>query len=177
MITATFKVGSEDVLAMSMNYYTSSPTVRRSRIITQASIPFGLILVAALGYFKEAGYLYLLLVMPLLIIAAVWALLYPRLHRHYLLRTSEKLLKESAYEKAFGTYTLNLTEKQIASSSPVGEGTYPWSSVSRVSLAPDHLFIFLAGPQGYAIPRGQVPETTIQEMKAFAEEMIQGGTV
>src|SRR6267378_2672675 len=107
MITASFKVGKEDVLAMTMHYYASSPTVRRSRTLTQASVPFAMVLVAALGYFKEAGYRYLVLVAPLLLIAVVWAVFYPRLHRHYLLQMSEKLLKESSYQKAFGTYTLN----------------------------------------------------------------------
>ena len=171
MITATFKVGKEDVLAMSMQYYASSPTVQRSRILTQASVPFAMVLIAALGYFRDAGYRYLVLITPLLLIAVVWAVLYPRLPRHYLLQTSEKLLKESSYQKAFGVYTLSLSETRIASSSPVGEGTYVWSSVSRVSLTPHYLFIFLAGPQGYPIARAQVPDETIQEMKAFAEDM------
>jgi hypothetical protein len=171
MITATFTVGKADVLAMSMHYYASSPTVRRSRILTQASIPLAMVLVAALGFFRDPGYL--VLVAPLLLIAVVWAIFYPRWHREYQLYTLEKLLKESSYQKAFGTYTVNLNEKQIASSSPVGEGTYPWSSVSRISLTPDYLFIYLAGPQGYAIPRAQVPEVTIQEMKALAEQMSQ----
>lgn len=171
MITATFSVGKEDVLAMSMDYYTRSPTVRRSRIITQASVPFAMLLVAVFGYFREAGYRYLLLITPLLFVGGAWAVLYPWLHRHYLFQTSEKLLKESSYQKAFGAYTLNLSEARIASSSPIGEGTYLWSSVSRVSLTPDYLFIFLAGPQGYPISRAQVPEATVQEMKALAEQM------
>ena len=171
MITATFKVGKEDVLAMTLHYYASSPTVRRSRILTQASLPAVMVLVAILGYFKEAGYSYLLLITPLLLIAVAWAILYPWLHKHYLLQVSEKLLKESSYEKAFGVYTLSLSETRIASSSPVGEGTYVWSAVSRVSLTSDYLFIFLAGPQGYPIARAQIPGDTIQKMKAFAEGM------
>jgi hypothetical protein len=169
MITATFKIGKEDVLAMSMHYYASSPAVRRSRILTQASVPFAMVVVAALGFFRDPGYL--ALVTPLLLIAVVWAVFYPRWHREYQLYTIEKLLKESSYQKAFGSYTVNLDEKQIASSSPIGEGTYLWSSVSRISLTPDYLFIFLAGPQGYAIPRARVAEATIQEMKAFADQM------
>jgi hypothetical protein len=55
------------------------------------------------------------------------------------------------------------------SSSPVGEGRFAWSAVTRVLLTPDHLLIFLSGPQGFAIPRKQLPDTTIQDMKAFAE--------
>ena len=171
MITVTFNVGKEDVLAMTMHYYMSSPTVRRSRMLTQASVPFAMVLVAVLGFFKEAGYRYLLLITPLIFIGVLWAVLYPWLYRHYLLQMSEKLLKESSYQKAFGVYTLNLSEARIAGSSPIGEGTCVWSAVSRVSLTPDYLFILLAGPQGYPIARAQVGEATIQQIKAFAEEM------
>jgi hypothetical protein len=84
MITAAFKVGKENVLAMSMYYYARSPTVRRSRTLTQASVPFAMVLVATLRYFRGPGYL----ITPLLRIAVVWAVLYPRLHRHYLLSVS-----------------------------------------------------------------------------------------
>jgi len=40
-----------------------------------------------------------------------------------------------------------------------------------VSLTPHYLFIFLAGPQGYPIPRAQVSDETVQAMKGLAEEM------
>jgi hypothetical protein len=130
-----------------------------------------MLLVAVLGYFKEAGWRYLILITPLLFLAIVWAALYPWIHRNYLLQSAKKFFNESSYEKAFGTCTLSLSEARIASSSPIGEGHYLWSAVSRVSLTPDYLFIFLAGPQGFTIPRAQVPEATIQEMKALADEM------
>ncbi len=171
VITATFKVTQEDALAMALHYYASSPTVRMSRILTQASVPLVMVVVAVLGYFRDAGWRYLVLVTPLLLIGAAWAMLYPWLHSHYLRQMAEKLFKESAYQKAFGVYTLSLSETRIASASPVGEGTYVWSAVSRVSLTPHYLFIFLAGPQGYPIARAQVPDETIQKMKTFAEEM------
>jgi hypothetical protein len=171
MITATFNVSKADVLALSLYYYASSSTVRRSRILNQASVPFLLVLIAALGFFREPGPF--VLVSPLLIIAAIWALFYPRLHRWYLRQTAERFLNEASYQKAFGSYTLSLNEKGIGSSSPVGEGNYLWSCVSRVSLTPEYLFIFLAGPQGYPIPRAQVPDATIQEIRAFAEKMSQ----
>lgn len=171
MISVTFKVGKEDVLAMSMHYCMSSPAFRKSRVLTQASVPLAMVLVAVLGYFKDAGNRYLILITPLLLIGVVWAVLYPRLYRSYLRRASEKLLQESSYQKAFGVYTLNLSATRIASSSPIGEAVLVWPSVSRVSLTPDYLFIFLAGPQGYPIARAQVPENTIQEIKAFVEEM------
>ena len=45
--------------------------------------------------------------------------------------------------------------------------------MSRVSLTPDYLFIFLVGAQGFPIARIQVPEATIQQIKAFAEGMTE----
>ena len=171
MITATFKVGQEDALAMALHYYATSPTVRRSRMLIQASVPSVMVVIAALGYFRDAGWRYFVLVTPLLLIGVAWGVIYPWLHRHYMRQTAEKLLKESSYQKAFGVYTLSLNESRIASRSPVGEGTYFWSAVSRISLTPDYLFIFLAGPHGYPIARAQVPDDTIQNMKTFAQEM------
>jgi len=171
MITATFKLSNDDVLALTLDYYAASSTVRRSQILNQASVPFAMILIAALGSFRDRGYF--ILVSPLLIIAVIWAVFYPRLHRRYLRQMAEKMLNESSYQNAFGSYTVSLSEKGIASSSPVGEANYIWSSVNRVSLTPDHLLIFLAGPQGYPIPRAQVPDATIQAMRAFAERMSQ----
>ena len=66
-MTVTFKVGKEDVLAMTMHYYNSSLTVRKSRMFTQASIPSALVLVAV-----ALGYRYLVIVTPLLLIGVVW---------------------------------------------------------------------------------------------------------
>jgi len=169
MITAAFNISKADALALAQHYYSSSATVRRSRILNQASVPVVLVLIAVLAYSRDPHYL--LLASPFLVLAIVWVVCYPRLHKWYLSQTTEKMFAESAYEKGFGTYTLNLSETGIASSSPVGEGKYPWSSVTRISLTPDHLFIFLADPQGYAIPRAQVPEAKLQEIKEFAERM------
>jgi hypothetical protein len=41
--------------------------------------------------------------------------------------------------------------------------------VDHVSITSDYLFIFLAGLQGLIIPRAQVQESTIMEVKAFVE--------
>jgi hypothetical protein len=60
----------------------------------------------------------------------------------------------------------------ISSTSQIGEGTYYWPSVSSISLTSDYLFIFLVGRQGIVIPRAQLAEASIQEMKTFAEQMM-----
>ena len=173
MISAKFNVNKDDVLALAWHYYSTSATVRRTRLWGQLFVPLVLSLLAALTSYQDPGPNALAIV-SLLVIGAIWALFYPRYHNWYLLQTAEKMFKESAYQKAFGAYTVTLNDNGIISSSPIGEANYSWSAVNRVLLTADHLLIFLAGPQGYPISRTQVPDTTIQEMKAFAEKNIPG---
>lgn len=173
MITATYLVRKEDVLAMSMRYYATSPTMRKSRILIQVGVPVLMVLVVALSYLVDPDNL--IFVAPLLLVAILWAGFYPRLHERLLLRGSERIYNGPDYQKIFGVQTLTMTEKGISSTSQIGEGTYYWPSVSSISLNSDYLFIFLAGRKGYVIPRDQVPDATIQEMKAFAEQMMKTG--
>jgi len=52
------------------------------------------------------------------------------------------------HAKAFGRYTLALSEEGLASTSPTGAGNYTREAVDRVVLTPEHLLIFLVGPEG-----------------------------
>jgi hypothetical protein len=82
------------------------------------------------------------------------------------------MLAESSYRKAFGGYTLTLREDCLASKSPTSERKYSWDAVNAAVLTPEHLLIFLVGAQGFAIPRSQLPDSVIQEVKAFVESHI-----
>lgn len=155
---------------MSMRYYANSSAMRRLRILIQAGVPLAMVLVVALSYLTEPEYVQF--VTPLLVVAVVWAGFYPRLHERLLYRGAERLLSGPEYQKIYGVHTLSLSEKGISSTSPIGEGTYYWPSVSSISLSEDYLFIFVAAARGYVISRELVPEATIQEMKAFAEQMM-----
>jgi hypothetical protein len=117
MITITFNVNKADVLAMTQQYYASSATARKSRLINQVSVPIVMIVIAVLVSFRDPHYL--LQASPFLLMAVIWIIVYPRIHRWYLLQAAEKMLNESAYEKAFGAYTMNLSETGIVSASPI----------------------------------------------------------
>ncbi len=171
MISASFNVNKDDVLALASHYYSTSPTVQRARLWAHLSVPVLVGLLIALIFYGDPGDKTFAIPL-LLILAAIWALFYPRYHSWYLVQTAEKMFKESSYQKAFGAYRITLNDDGIISSSPIGEGKYSWSGVNRVLLTANHFLIFLAGPQGYPIPRIQVPDATIQEMKAFAESRI-----
>lgn len=175
-ITATFLVRKEDVLALWRHYYAASPTVRRSRILIQITVPVLLVLIAALGSLildANSGSIpdSLLLASPLLVVAVLWAGFYPQLQEKLLVRSSEGILSQPDFQKVFCTQTLSMSEKGISSSSRLGERIHYWSSVSSISFTSDYLFIYLIGRQGIVIPRGQIPDATVQEMKALAEQM------
>jgi hypothetical protein len=170
MISASFNVNKDDMLALASQYYSASPTVRRARLWGRLSVPLLVSLLGILILCQSSANL--VSVIPLLGWGFVWVLFYPEYHAWHLMRTAERMFKESSYHKAFGACSVTLNDDGIMSSSPTGEGKYPWSAVTRVLLTADHLLIFLAGPQGFTIPRKHVPDNTIQEMKAFAEARI-----
>ena len=87
-------------------------------------------------------------------------------------QSAEKMIAESSYHKAFGRYTLVFTDQGIAASSPTGQSNIVWDAVDNVSITPDYLFIFLAGPQGLIIPRAQAQESIIAGVKEYMEARI-----
>jgi hypothetical protein len=173
MISASFIVKKDDVLALALHYYSASPAFRKARLRVQLGVPMMFSLVAALMLYRDAGQSAPAAI-ALLILSAVWALFYPRYHNGRIRRTAEKMFKESAYQKAFGAYSLTLNDDGFVCSSPIGEGKYSWSAVNRVLLTTGHLLIFLTGPSGYPISRIQVPNSTILEIKEFVEKRIPG---
>ena len=174
MITVNFTLTKEDALELALYYYSTSPTVKQSRRLVHFCVP---IIMLSIGLTR-------LLVKPpdlttspiLLVIGVGYLFFYPRFHKTFLQKSAENMFAESAYEKAFGPCSLSLTDEGINSTSPIGEAKYAWSAINRVHLTSTHLLILLAGPQGFAIPRKQVPEATIQEIKAFTEKMIPAPT-
>jgi hypothetical protein len=167
MINVSFNVAKDDVLAFACHYYSTSPTVRSNRV--RAQVTFVLTLTALGLLVLSGGDRLRPLGIGLLAGAGLFAVRYPSWYRSGLRKSAEKMIAESSYGKAFGRYTLALTEDGVASASPAGESKYSWDAINRVTLTPEYLFIFLAGPQGFPIPRAQVPDSAIQEMKAFVE--------
>lgn len=175
MIKATFTITKDDVLVLTRHYYSSSPTVLTSRRWGRAAPPISL-LVIAMAMISHEKPMDITPAIPLVILAAAWAIFYPRIHSSYLLYYAEKMYNESAYQKTFGPCTIIAAEDGIHSTSAMGETRYSWSGVNSVLLTTTHLLIFLAGPLGFSIPRNQVPETTIQDLKSLSDRMLQNCT-
>jgi len=172
MISISFSLAKDDVVALACHYYTTSATLRRSRLSSQVAVPvllalIGLLMVVKGDQLRSSG-------IGLLICAGAAVAGIPFWYRWSLRKTAERMIDEPSYRKVFGNYTLVFNEEGIASTSPTGEGKYTWEAVDRVFLTPEYLFIMLVGAQGFSIPRSQIPDSTIQEMKAFAESHARG---
>lgn len=165
MIHLTFTTGRDDLIALSQTYHDHSPSIKSAVRRAQLLLPTIMAMTSAWFYFKHGRLSSLL---PLCV-GLLWFFFYPSFLRRKILKATEKMLKESSYEKSFGAYSVVLDDTGIASISPTGEAKYKWNAVTRVCLTPDHLHIFLTGPQGYPIPRKQIGEEKIQEAKLFVE--------
>jgi hypothetical protein len=167
MIRLCFNVTKDDVLALACHYYAISPTVRRARVTAQVTIAIvlaiiGLLVLSGNDRLRPFGII-------VLICALLFAVLFPRWYSSNLRTTAKKMIAESSYQKAFGDYTLELSEEGLASTSPTGQSKHTWEAVGRSALTPEYLFIFLVGPQGYPIQRAQVADSTIQEVRAYVD--------
>lgn len=167
MITVSCQVTKADVLAFACQYYAESPTIRRQ--VRNTTIMTSLTTGALTGFIIGKGSGFTAGVVMFFLIDIAIAAMFPSYYRSYMSRSAEKIYAESSFQKTFGEYKLLFTDQGISSSSPTGDSKHLWSAVDHVSITSDYLFIFLAGLQGLIIPRAQVQESTIMEVKAFVE--------
>jgi len=168
MINLTFNIGRDDLIAFSQAFHDHSPSVKSAVRRAQLTVPVILVLIAAYSYLKHGG---IAIVVPLSV-ALLWFFFYPAYLRLKIIKATERMLKETSYQKSFGSYSVTLDDDGIASISPTGESKYKWEAVNRVQLTPDYLHIYLTGPVGYPIPRKQIGEEKIQEAKLFVESKM-----
>jgi hypothetical protein len=168
MINLTFNIGRDDLIAFSQAFHDHSPSVKSAVRRAQLTLPAIMAVAAAYFYFTYGGLSFVFF----LCVGLLWFFFYPAYLRRNILKATERMLKETSYQKSFGSYSVTLDDDGIASISPTGESKYKWSAVSRIQLTPDYLHIYLTGPVGYPIPRKQIGEDKIQEAKLFVESKM-----
>jgi hypothetical protein len=169
MTPITFNVAKEDVVAMACSYYATSATVRSNRLINQVAVA---LIFAVAGLLALIGTGSGVVAVVLLVFGGVCVACVPSWHRRSIRRSAEKMIEESSYAKAFGPYAVVLSEEGFITKSPTGEGKHTWEAVRYAVLTPEYLFIFLVGPHGIPIQRSQLPDSTVQEVKAFVQSHI-----
>lgn len=169
-VSVSFDLVEDDIVALACHYYESSSTVLANRRMGQ----WGLALLVAVGgallleQRKESPALGVGCLVGAILVAAF----FPFWHRSALRRSAHRFATEPAYEKILGPFTVTLSNDGVTSASRLGESKLNWDAIDRYAVTPDHLFIFLAGPQGYAIPRAQVSDTVIEEMTEILESHV-----
>jgi len=162
-MTLQFTLDEAGALALTEAFLRQSPSYRKQRAFVRWLTPCIILGVLALEGARRG----FTPAMPVLALGALlWFAFYPRRFDALVRRQALRQLREMAYAKAFGACTLTVAEDGLHSVSPTGSSHHLWSGVGRIELAPDYLFIFLAGPLGYPIRRSEVGEAAVQAVYA-----------
>jgi hypothetical protein len=106
-------------------------------------------------------------------LALAWWLWYPRRFDASARRSFQKQFAEPSYAKGLGPNELQLLDEHLYSHSPLGVATYPWSSVDRVVLQDDYLFIFLAAANGFPLRIAEIGTDAAQRAHEFITARIE----
>ena len=129
MISASFNLHREDLIALTMHYHSNSALARSSRLLNQLCIPVVLCGLAAWWIYRNPEFK--LITLPLFIIAAIFAAAYPALYLQYIRVSAQAQLKNSNYQKTLGPHTITLKDDGIFAASSMGEGRLAWSAVTK----------------------------------------------
>lgn len=153
-MTLQFTVREQDALVFTEQFLKNSPSHQKTRFRVRLLLPCILLALALFTGFSKGFTPSSVLTFG--VISTLWYFYYPLRFDANIRNYAKKQMKESSYAKSLGNYTLHFSENGIQSASPLGSGIYAWSAVDRTELTDDYLFIFLAGPIGYAIRRAEI---------------------
>ena len=151
----TFSVAEQDAFAFTKQYYQESPNYKRmSRRFRWVLPAFFVLGFAAATWGRNIPPV--ALTVPLIIFIVGWVAIAPYYFDWSVRRNLKKHLREPAYEKSYGRYELEIDDRGLLSSGPIGRAEYRWDAVTRATLTDDYLFIFLAGAAGFPIKTSEV---------------------
>ncbi|MDQ1256699.1 MAG: hypothetical protein QG656_1298 [Candidatus Hydrogenedentes bacterium] len=170
MISVSFTMGLDEILARACNYYQTSAVLRSE--IRNARLFFGAVVLIYIGFLMGD----LVGALVCLILAVLWVMFFPRYTTHLVRKSIRRQLHDPSCESLFGRYSIVLSDEGIESNGPNSRCTYNWRAVSRVVLTGDYLFIFRDCDQGWTIPRSEVDDATIQSLKEYVESRMNKST-
>ena len=149
-----FTVSEPDVLALSENFYRSSPIHRKSRQSSRLYLP--IVLTPLMLLFIYSFGFSLVPISIFLAAMILWYAFYP-LHFDKRLRNhAQKQLQESSFSNVFGVYDIELRDDHLISSGPTGDSRLNWDSIHRTEITDEYLFVFFSGPTGIPISISQI---------------------
>lgn len=165
-----FTMGAPECLLFTTEFLKTSQAHQKVRTRTRFIGPvvfFGIVLFKA---YKDGFSPYFAGFMAMFSVA--WFFLYPKRYDSLVKKQAEKIIKDESYANSFGEYHLTLGDEGLESVSPVGQSSYPWSSVVSTEISMGHLLIFLRGGQGYAISNQQVGEENAESARRLIQERM-----
>ena len=148
-MTLHYQLRLEDVLAFNREYYKNSPTYRRMRTRARLMLPVIMLALWILTT-SSAGFEWTRTVF-FLGLGLLWFFLYPARFDKRVIKYAERVMSEGSNRNVLGPGELILEEDGLHSNSDRGQSIYLWSSVDRVVMADDYLFIFISGNIGFPI--------------------------
>ena len=145
----TFSLTEPGALALIEQFYKDSPSCKRMRNRTRWVLPILLLPIAFLFILKFG---FSLPTVAVFVVATVgWFIFAPSRFDASVRRNAKKMMKESAYAKCFGLYTIQINQDSLVSDSVTGHSEFKWSAVDQAILTENYLFIFLLGGAGWPI--------------------------
>lgn len=169
-MTLRFTLTDADALAFTERYLRDSDSHQAMRTRARWSLPCLLVAMASYYAWRDG----LSVVIPIFFgtFGFAWWIFYPRRFDARVRTHAKKQMEESSYSKNLGPYELQLLDEHLHSTSPIGSSTYAWTSVDRVTMDADYLYIFLSGPLGYPIRIAEVGQHAAQRAYSFVSERI-----
>jgi hypothetical protein len=154
-MNASYELTRDDLAAFIEFHQRTSPAARRQKLgcfvialAAMSVLPVGIIATADEPRLETAIDIWPLILGPGLF--AILALSYIRWRTRQM---SQRLLSEGESHGFYGDCELTLDSDGLTETRPSGSTTRKWSSVERISMARDHLFVYTSGIEAYVIPR------------------------
>ncbi len=159
-----FTIQEDDIVAFSRKYNAASPTIQRARTLRRWFLPAALlILLVVMPMVNHRAVIDWVSITVFVTLSVAWYVLSPISFDRRIDKYTRRMVREKSYQGALGSCELTLADDGLRSISPMGESHYHWSTLRRVELTEEHLFIFLSGPLGYPVPIASVGHEAAKE--------------
>ena len=149
-----FEVSMDDILEFNLYHHQHSPNSRRACLLLRV-IMFILMLLISLSFLiqtfvEESSAVYFLF---WLILAVLWAVLFPRFYQRSIKKEVEKMYNEGKNKGIICKHRLSLTPDMIINTTDFGESKTYWSSVEKIASTDNHVFIYASAVMAFIIPK------------------------
>ena len=152
---ASFDFTPDDLTAFVQSHNAQSPNARRQLFgclvigfLALSFLPALILILNEKPFLETARNIWPLLMSPPLFLLLVIPFMKWRMRS-----LIKRMLKEGRSSGFYGACTLSLETDGIHESKSSGETVRNWSSVEKIIVAPEHLFVYTSGVEAFVVPR------------------------